>query len=248
MLGKGTRPIIGKLSELLVSGNRACFLDMATSPRGPLELKMESPRGLKNYDLGGVGLGIVANLEKSKDGGREILAKYVVGCSNLNRSSPIPVNSSKSGCNRHKVCEELEVGCEENYTYVTCHGQGKSFTKVLYEEDGYVRSGHERKDLERSNNKLSTVKDSRPRYEEDFSAYPTTYFLSCCQLCNKNLHGKDIYMYRGEKAFCSAECRSRQIMVDERKEQCRSEAPRSADVSSSPYTRGQIFLTGIEAI
>jgi hypothetical protein len=37
-------------------------------------------------------------------------------------------------------------------------------------------------------------------------------------------------------------------MVDERKEQCRSEAPRSADVSSSPYTRGQIFLTGIEAI
>uniref|UniRef100_A0A2N9I5E3 FLZ-type domain-containing protein n=1 Tax=Fagus sylvatica TaxID=28930 RepID=A0A2N9I5E3_FAGSY len=248
MLGKGPRPIIGKLSELLVSGNRACFLDMATSPRGPLELKMESPRGLKNYDLGGVGLGIVANLEKSKDGGREILAKYVVGCSNLNRSSPIPVNSSKSGCNRHKVCEELEVGCEENYTYVTCHGQGKSFTKVLYEEDGYVRSGHERKDLERSNNKLSTVKDSRPRYEEDFSAYPTTYFLSCCQLCNKNLHGKDIYMYRGEKAFCSAECRSRQIMVDERKEQCRSEAPRSADVSSSPYTRGQIFLTGIEAI
>lgn len=248
MLGKGPRPIIGKLSELLVSGNRACFLDMATSPRGPLELKMESPRGLKNYDLGGVGLGIVANLEKSKDGGREILAKYVVGCSNLNRSSPIPVNSSKSGCNRHKVCEELEVGCEENYTYVTCHGQGKSFTKVLYEEDGYVRSGHERKDLERSNNKLSTVKDSRPRYEEDFSAYPTTYFLSCCQLCNKNLHGKDIYMYRGEKAFCSAECRSRQIMVDDRKEQCRSEAPRSADVSSSPYTRGQIFLTGIEAI
>ena len=196
MLGKGPRPIIGKLSELLVSGNRACFLDMATSPRGPLELKMESPRGLKNYDLGGVGLGIVANLEKSKDGGREILAKYVVGCSNLNRSSPIPVNSSKSGCNRYKVCEELEVGCEENYTYVTCHGQGKSFTKVLYEEDGYVRSGHERKDLERSNNKLSTVKDSRPRYEEDFSAYPTTYFLSCCQLCNKNLHGKDIYMYR----------------------------------------------------
>jgi len=54
---------------------------------------------------------------------------------------------------------------------------------------------------------------------------------------------------RGEKAFCSPECRSRQIMMDERKEQqCRSEAPRSADVSSSSYTRGQIFLTGIVAI
>lgn len=55
-------------------------------------------------------------------------------------------------------------------------------------------------------------------------------------------------IYRGEKAFCSNECRSRQIVMDERKEQCRSEASRSADVSSSPYTRGQIFSTGILAI
>ncbi|KAF2304129.1 hypothetical protein GH714_027946 [Hevea brasiliensis] len=52
----------------------------------------------------------------------------------------------------------------------------------------------------------------------------------------------------GEKAFCSMECRSRQIMIDERKEQCRSKVSRSADVSSSSYTRSPIFSTGILAI
>ncbi|KAK9989855.1 hypothetical protein SO802_030094 [Lithocarpus litseifolius] len=256
MLSKRPRPMIGKLSELLVAGNRAGFSDMVTSPRGPLELKLQSPRGLKNCDLGGVGLGIVAALEKSREGcGREIFAKYAVATSNLNRSSPIPVDSCKSTstCDRYsnKGCEELQGdSCEEDYTYVTCHGQGKSITRVFYVEDDCRTSGHQRNGLQRCN-KLSTVtvKESRPRYEEDVSAYPTTYFLSSCHLCRKKLHGKDIYMYRGEKAFCSTECRSRQIMMDERKEQqCRSEAQRSADVSSSSYTSGQIFSTGIVAI
>ena len=58
---------------------------------------------------------------------------------------------------------------------------------------------------------------------------------------------------RGEKAFCSEECRQRQIMNDERKDKCRSEASRSVELSSSPYgyantPRGQIFSTGIVAI
>lgn len=205
MLSKRPRPMIGKLSELLVAGNRSGFSDMVTiSPRGPLELsKLQSPRGLKNYDLGGVGLGIVAALEKSREGcGREILAKYAVATSNLNRSSPIPVDSSKrtSTCDRYsnKGCEELHGdNCEENYTYVTCHGQGKSITRVFYEDDDCRTSGHQRNGLQRCNNLGTvTVKESRPRCEDDFSAYPTSYFLSSCHLCRKKLDGKDIYMYR----------------------------------------------------
>ncbi|XP_057981940.1 FCS-Like Zinc finger 15-like [Malania oleifera] len=44
-------------------------------------------------------------------------------------------------------------------------------------------------------------------------------FLTSCFLCNKKLSpDKDIYMYRGDQGFCSAECRSRQIVVDEMKE------------------------------
>lgn len=44
-------------------------------------------------------------------------------------------------------------------------------------------------------------------------------FLKSCLLCKKPLcPDKDIYMYRGDQGFCSIECRSRQIMVDEMKE------------------------------
>ncbi|KAE7998415.1 hypothetical protein FH972_002961 [Carpinus fangiana] len=244
--------MIGKLSELLVSGNRTGLLDVATmSPRSPLDLKMQSPRGgLKKYDLGGVGLGIVAALEKSSDGGREVLAKYAVCSCSLNRSNPVPVKSGKNCGRLNGFLEDLEGGgnSEENYTYVTCRGPSNSFTRVYYDGGEYGRTGHERHGLDRCN-KMGVLQYSRPRYEESFSTYPTSDFLSSCNLCRKKLQGKDIYMYRGEKAFCSTECRSRQIMMDERKEQCRSEAPRSADVSSSPYTgRGQIFSPGILAI
>lgn len=230
--------MIGRLSELLVSGNRAGFMDVSTSPRSPLEYRIQSPRGLKNYDIGGVGLGIVAALEKScSDGTHEILAKYAICSPNMNRSDPIPVNSGKR-CN----CgvKEMEVESLEDYTYVTSHGPDKSLTKVYYDNGN-----------KRMNDRVTVVsmaRESPARFSDEFALYPTSDFLSSCHLCKKKLHGKDIYMYRGEKAFCSNECRSRQIMIDERKEQCRKEIPRSADVSSSPYTTSPIFSTGILAI
>lgn len=229
--------MIGKLSALLVSGNRAGFLDVGTSPRGPLDLKIQSPRGLKQYDTGGVGLGIVAALDH---GGCENLAKFTVCSSSLNRSSPIPVTSGKTY--DHQRCRGgREGGLEEmdsleNYTYVTHAGPNKALTKVYY--DG----------VDQTNTNVFPTKKSPKKLVDDFSAYPTSAFLSSCHLCSKKLHGKDIYMYRGEKAFCSTECRSRQIMMDERKEQCRSDVSRSVDVSGSPYTRDQIFSTGILAI
>ncbi|KAL5783624.1 hypothetical protein ACOSP7_008653 [Xanthoceras sorbifolium] len=235
MLGKRSRPVIGKLSALLASGNRAGFLDVGTSPRSPFELKIQSPRGLKQYDVGGVGLGIVAALDH---GGCENLSQFAICSSSLNRSSPIPVSSGKN-CDRFRRggggggFEEMESSLE-NYTYVTCHGAGpnkSTSTKVYY--DG----------VDQSNTNGFHKNKSPPTFVEDFPAYPTSDFLSSCHLCSKKLHGKDIYMYRGEKAFCSTECRSRQIMMDERKEQCRSDVSRSADVSSSPYTRDQIFST-----
>ncbi|KAH7427891.1 hypothetical protein KP509_10G065800 [Ceratopteris richardii] len=43
-------------------------------------------------------------------------------------------------------------------------------------------------------------------------------FLDSCYLCKLPLsHGRDIYMYRGDAAFCSEDCRSRQIARDEQK-------------------------------
>uniref|UniRef100_A0ACD5YW50 Uncharacterized protein n=1 Tax=Avena sativa TaxID=4498 RepID=A0ACD5YW50_AVESA len=48
------------------------------------------------------------------------------------------------------------------------------------------------------------------------TANATGSFLQRCLLCHKDLAGNnDIYMYRGDKAFCSVECRCRQIFIDE---------------------------------
>ncbi|GMY11315.1 FCS-Like Zinc finger 5-like [Fagus crenata] len=47
----------------------------------------------------------------------------------------------------------------------------------------------------------------------------TSHFLHTCGLCQRRLPpGRDIYMYRGDTAFCSLECREQQMKQDERKE------------------------------
>ncbi|KAK5824839.1 FCS-Like Zinc finger 13-like [Gossypium arboreum] len=220
MSGKRPRPMMGKLSELLVAGKKPVFLDaVVTSPRSPLDLKTPSPRSSKRYDVGGVGLGIAVALDNKCS---------THSCRHTICSSNVIV--VKSGG------KNLEMESLEDFTYVTTHGSGKSSTKVYY--DG----GEERR---KSNCETPAP---APRFVEEV-AYPTSDFLSCCHLCRKKLHGQDIYMYRGEKAFCSSECRSTQIMMDERKEQCRSEVSRSARVTTSSYESGDIFFsTGILAI
>ncbi|CAI9107808.1 OLC1v1007267C1 [Oldenlandia corymbosa var. corymbosa] len=41
-------------------------------------------------------------------------------------------------------------------------------------------------------------------------------FLDACNSCNNSLgDGKDVFMYRGEKALCSNECRSQEMIVEE---------------------------------
>ncbi|KAF3456248.1 hypothetical protein FNV43_RR00898 [Rhamnella rubrinervis] len=76
--------------------------------------------------------------------------------------------------------------------------------------------------------------------QSDFSESPclTPTFLDHCFLCNqKLLPGNDIYMYKGDRAFCSVECRYRQIFMDEeetiRKENCSLAAIKPSSGSSS---------------
>ncbi|WVZ74787.1 hypothetical protein U9M48_022923 [Paspalum notatum var. saurae] len=47
------------------------------------------------------------------------------------------------------------------------------------------------------------------------TAVMSSFLQSCC-LCHRELaEGRDIYMYRGDRAFCSEECRRRQIFMDD---------------------------------
>ncbi|KAJ7558607.1 hypothetical protein O6H91_04G047700 [Diphasiastrum complanatum] len=53
----------------------------------------------------------------------------------------------------------------------------------------------------------------------DSASFAAMDFMKSCFLCKLMLgQGLDIYMYRGDKAFCSAECRYHQIILDERAE------------------------------
>ncbi|KAK9110644.1 hypothetical protein Sjap_018704 [Stephania japonica] len=66
---------------------------------------------------------------------------------------------------------------------------------------------------------LSPRNNQRPNSGESFME--TALFLRACGLCNKRLGpGRDIYMYRGDTAFCSLECRQQRMNQDERKEKC----------------------------
>nr|ACG46758.1 hypothetical protein [Zea mays] len=64
------------------------------------------------------------------------------------------------------------------------------------------------------------------------------HFLDACFLCRKPLAGnRDIFMYRGDTAFCSDECRSAQMAADEAAEKRRK---------ARAVTRGAMFAREAE--
>ncbi|GER40284.1 hypothetical protein STAS_16951 [Striga asiatica] len=60
---------------------------------------------------------------------------------------------------------------------------------------------------------------ARPHHRSSGEFVQTANFLRVCFLCNRRLvQGRDIYIYRGDSAFCSLECRQQKMSEDERKE------------------------------
>ncbi|XP_043687417.1 FCS-Like Zinc finger 3-like [Telopea speciosissima] len=78
----------------------------------------------------------------------------------------------------------------------------------------------------------------RTTHKRNFSNFiETPQFL--CNLCKRCLGPvRDIYMYRGDSAFCSLEHRQQQINLEERKEKCalasKKDASTTAGSKSSP--------------
>ncbi|XVE95348.1 hypothetical protein REPUB_Repub02eG0089100 [Reevesia pubescens] len=74
------------------------------------------------------------------------------------------------------------------------------------------------------------------RHSADFLETP--HFLRSCGLCRRRLvPGRDIYMYRGDTAFCSQECREQQMNQDEKKEKC-------SIASKKPSSRSGVSAKG----
>ncbi|CAL5203837.1 unnamed protein product [Lathyrus oleraceus] len=65
--------------------------------------------------------------------------------------------------------------------------------------------------------------------------YSTPHFLRICGLCNCRLAPtRDIYMYRGDTAFCSLECREEQMKQDLRKEKWKVSVSNKEDHRVAP--------------
>ncbi|KAL8105075.1 hypothetical protein AgCh_029024 [Apium graveolens] len=116
-----------------------------------------------------------------------------------NLESPRIFSSSSSA-------DELELS--EDYTRVIAYGPNPRTTHIF--DDCIIESCCGIVGLSASLKKGNGFPADRS------SSYTSESFLSFCYNCNKNLdQGIDIYMYRGEKAFCSGECRDKEIMSEE---------------------------------
>ncbi|KAH6783754.1 hypothetical protein C2S52_008713 [Perilla frutescens var. hirtella] len=95
-----------------------------------------------------------------------------------------------------------EIELSEDYTCVRTHGPNPKVTHIFGDCI-----------LECHNDDLTDV--LKKSESDDVVAYPSEDFLKCCYSCQKKLDGEDIYMYRGEKAFCSSSCRAQEIEMEE---------------------------------
>ncbi|CAL9768653.1 unnamed protein product [Musa acuminata subsp. burmannicoides] len=209
-----SRPLIRRLPDPILIGDRARLADATPTQVNSPERNSQSPKIWRKLEPDGVGLAIVAALERTRAGSP---ANVVVSTA----TSPIAITPSRTS--RRRGCPEVSELCSSGGSCEKGKGGGDIGERVM---DFYCES-------------LS------PPTPGEFGGFRVADFLSHCHLCRKRLHGKDIYMYRGEKAFCSMECRYQQIVSDEYQENCGSEATRPTEISSSPYSGDRIFSPGI---
>ncbi|KAL3733228.1 hypothetical protein ACJRO7_022713 [Eucalyptus globulus] len=85
----------------------------------------------------------------------------------------------------------------------------------------------------------------RPHRRHSCEIIDTADFLRSCSLCKRRLvPGRDIYMYRGDSAFCSLECRQQQMKQDERKEKCSFASKKESMASSPASTAAKVSAKG----
>ncbi|XP_023547753.1 uncharacterized protein LOC111806606 [Cucurbita pepo subsp. pepo] len=89
---------------------------------------------------------------------------------------------------------------------------------------------------------LSMLSPRNNRRHSDEFPWSSQHLRACC-LCRRRLvSGRDIYMYKGESAFCSAECRQQQMNQDEAKEKYSKKGP------SGPTAVGKVSAINGETV
>ncbi|KAH6779235.1 hypothetical protein C2S52_010472 [Perilla frutescens var. hirtella] len=185
------------------------FLTLSDSRKRP-NARFEGPNG------GVVGLGILAAMEGDRQPHQDLFfhSGAVLAISPKSASNSIHIIKSKNAP-ENSNCKKITAAEMEEYTCVISH-VGKNLVKKREYFDAEI--------LGANDGCVGVVT----------AAFAEADFLSSCVLCQKKLHGLDVFMYRGDKAFCSTECRHKQISIDEQKDKCHSKARARMKHSVSP--------------
>ncbi|KAI3460889.1 hypothetical protein Pfo_017552 [Paulownia fortunei] len=118
--------------------------------------------------------------------------------------SPFPDTPAKN-FTRQLSLKEMELS--EDYTCVITHGPNPKTTHIF---DNCIVESCCGEDIN-----ISDHKKMECGFETNVSTSTSVNFLSFCHTCKDSLdQGKDIYIYRGEKAFCSHECRCQEMVFE----------------------------------
>ncbi|KAL3849877.1 hypothetical protein ACJIZ3_011759 [Penstemon smallii] len=115
-------------------------------------------------------------------------------------------STPKKDFKRQLSLKEMELS--EDYTCVIIHGPNPKKTHIY---DNCILENCSGDDT-----KIIDDKKIECGFENNVVKSESVNFLSFCHTCKDSLEqGKDIYMYRGEKAFCSQECRCQEMVFEE---------------------------------
>ncbi|CAN1162113.1 FCS-Like Zinc finger 11 [Linum perenne] len=132
---------------------------------------------------------------------------------NLGSALPLPAVTSGNECISTLSVSASEIELSEDYTCVISHGPNPKKTHIYGD---CVLECHSDNLSSLGNKGGEEIGLPSWNAVAPASSLASDHFLSFCYYCNKKLEdGKDIYIYRGEKAFCSLNCRSQEIMIDE---------------------------------
>ncbi|XP_019417660.1 PREDICTED: uncharacterized protein LOC109328586 isoform X2 [Lupinus angustifolius] len=182
---------------------------------------------------------------KDKDSTIHMNSPQFFGGTQNSNSNTLSLSSSNDFI---KSLSASEIELSEDYTCVICHGPNPKTTHIfgdcILETHSNEFKNHfknEKKEEEKENGGVTPV-DHTLHTPQTPIQYPSSDFLSLCYHCNKKLlEGKDIYIYRGEKSFCSLTCRAMEIMSDEELEKSSTLSEKSPE----PELGEQIFEISI---
>uniref|UniRef100_A0A5B6ZSF1 FLZ-type domain-containing protein n=1 Tax=Davidia involucrata TaxID=16924 RepID=A0A5B6ZSF1_DAVIN len=172
--------------------------------------------------------------------------QFIGGSQNLGNSSGTELNSIPisigSGNSFIGSLSASEIELSEDYTCVKTYGPNPKTTHIFGD---CILECHNNDSTNFSKNEENQIELPLPvevKCSEIPPPHPSSDFLSFCYSCKKKLDGEDIYMYRGEKAFCSWSCRSEEILIEEAMEKTANDSSKNSTKSNNC---GELFETSM---